>query len=123
MCLALLIKDYSLRDCSCGRRGLQNLQLHFTTDFEPRFYANRQRDVSARDMSGTKAKRHRNSEISDYTQHNFFESVILRRSLPAIQHFAEDNAANAFQLARQFQLHQHAINLVRLSREVLHEKN
>src|SRR6266446_10729811 len=100
MCLGLVIKDYSL-NCSCGRRGLQNLQLHFTADFEPGSHSERQRDVRARDMSRTKAKRHRNSEISDHSQDHFFERVILIWTLLAIQHLAEDNAANVFQLARQ----------------------
>src|SRR5437660_12740575 len=111
-----------MRSCSLASCGLQNLQLHFTAHFELGSHADRQRDVRARDMSRTKAKRHRNSEIANHSQDHFFERVILSWTLLAIQHLAEDNATNVFQLARQLQLHHYAINLVRLGRDVLYEK-
>src|SRR6266403_1631269 len=107
MCLDLVIKgyskgyskSYSSRDGSFGRRGLQNLQLHITAHFEPGSHSDRKRDIRARDVSRTETKRHRNSEIANDSQHNFFERIILSWTLLAIQHFAEDNAAHIFQLA------------------------
>src|ERR1700687_1209806 len=131
MCLGLLIKGYSKgyskryssRDRSFGCRGLQYLQLHFSAHFASGSDSDRQSDVRARDMPGTQAKCHWNSEIAYHSQNHFLERVILSWALLAIHHFAEDNAAHVFQLARELQLHQHAINLVRLGCEVLHEEN
>src|SRR5258708_9983229 len=127
MCLGLVMRfdyqDYWLRDWSFGRCGLQYLQLHFTAHFEPGFHADRQRDVRARDVSRTQTECHRNSQIANHTQDHFFERVILVWTLLAIQHLAEDNAANVLQLARKLQLHQHPVNLVRLGGDVLHEEN
>jgi hypothetical protein len=40
--------------------------------------------------------RHRNAEISDYAHYHFLKRVVLRGSLAAIQHLAEDDASNIF---------------------------
>src|SRR3954447_3215917 len=74
-------------------------------------------------MAGANSERHRKTEVSDDAHQYLLQGVVLVGGLHALEHFAEDDAAHIFQPSAKFQLHQHAVNLERLRREIFEEKN
>src|SRR5580658_2892923 len=93
----------------------RNLQLRSNTKGE--------RNIFVRYMAGPQSKHHWNSQVTNHAQYNFFQSVALIFPLHAIQHLAEYYAPNVCELARQFELHQHAVDLEWLLGHVFNEQD
>src|ERR1017187_4874822 len=63
------------------------------------------------------------SQIADDPGDHLLQSVTLTRGLNAVEHLSEDNATYVVELAGQFQLHQHAVNLKGLGGEIFEKQN
>src|SRR6476646_7498932 len=89
--------------------------------------AERQGDVAARNVPGTQPVSHGHIEVREHTHHDLFQRISLLfitiAILRAVQHFAKDNASNLGQFSRQLQLHEHAVNLVRLGGDVFEKQD
>ena len=64
-------------------------------------------------MSGLQPKCYRNLQVTQNAHHYVLQRVVKSARLIAIDHLAEDDSPDAVKLARQLQLHQHAIDAIR----------
>src|SRR5450631_832129 len=62
------------------------------------------------------------SQIADDPGDHLLQSVTLIRGLNAVQHLSEDNATYVVEMAGQFQLHQHAVDLKGLGGEIFEKQ-
>src|SRR5450631_517024 len=65
----------------------------------------------------------RYSQIADDPGDHLLQSVTLIRGLNAVRHLSEDNATYVVEMAGQFQLHQHAVDLKGLGSNILQKQN
>ncbi len=63
------------------------------------------------------------SQVADNSRDDLLQSVTLICGLHAVQHFAEDDAADLVETTGQLQLHQHAVDLKGLGGNVFEEQN
>ena len=81
------------------------------------------RHVVARHVAGRNSVGDGNAEAPDNARHDLLQRILLAAGLHAIEHLAEDDATHAVELAGKFQLHQHAVDLVRLCRHVFQKQD
>ena len=74
-------------------------------------------------MSRPNAERDWHVQVTDNSSDHFLKSVILICDLDAVDHFSEDDAAHGVEMSSKFQLHQHAIDLIRLGGNVFEEED
>src|SRR5580658_8074119 len=104
--------------------GFQYLQSHLSaTHCQLRAHSERERDVARCDVTRPYAEGDRDSQIADDSGDDLLQSVILICGLYAVEHFSEDDAAHIVEMAANFQLHQHAIDLKRLGGDIFQEQN
>ena len=77
-----------------------------------------ERDVLARNVTAAQADGDGNVEAVESAENGAIEEIGRSASRNTIDHFAEDDAANARELAGRAQLPQHAIDLVGLDADV-----
>src|SRR5689334_1984475 len=74
-------------------------------------------------MSRTKPEGNRKIKVREHPHDDLFECIGLLGSLNAIDHLAEDNAANLVKLAGIFKLHEHAIDLIWLRGDIFKKED
>src|SRR5215467_8139643 len=106
-----------------SRRGLQYLQRHaglirqeFCLDAE------RQSKVAARDMPGLHSVDDRDLVLSEHPRDHLLQLVVLLAGLNAFEHLTEDEPTHVLEFSGEPQVHQHAVDLVRLFRDVFDEQ-
>src|SRR5271169_3061923 len=112
----------------CSRLGLdcgfQDSQGYLPTAHRQlRSHSERKRDVARCDVPRLNAECDGHSQVSYNSRHHILQSVSLIRGLHAVEHFSEDDAANALKVTGQFQLHQHAVDLKGLGDDVFDKQN
>src|SRR5579871_5530765 len=101
-----------LQNCKpCSRAICGELCLH----------ADRQRDVSAGDMSRLQPVDDRPLDVLQNPHDNLLQGVVLPGRLAAVRHLSKDDSSYPLQLACKPHLHEHAIDLVRLGSDVFKE--
>src|SRR5436305_7096209 len=104
--------------------GLQNFYTYLLFfNLQLRFYTQRERDVIRSYVSGLQAVRNRNIQLADNSHDHFLQRVVLIGGLDTVDHLPEDQATDVLQFACEFQLHQHAIDLVGFGAYIFHEQD
>src|SRR5581483_10023362 len=84
---------------------------------------NRQRYIAPCDVTRWEPVCDRDVKVSQNLHDYFFQRIALIVSLNAVEHLAEHDSLYIFQFAGEFELHQHAIDLVRLGSNILEEQD
>ncbi len=79
-------------------------------------------DIAAGDVSGAEAHGDGDLEGLEETEDDLLEELGVGAAGAALEHFAEDESAGAFELAGEDHLAQHAIDLVGLGADVFEEQ-
>ncbi len=74
-------------------------------------------------MAGRNSVDDGNAEAAHNARDDLLQRVLLAAGLHAIEHLPEDDASDAVEFAGKFQLHQHAVDLVRLGRHVFQKQD
>ena len=106
----------------CVTAGSSRRNCGFVVGVQLGLDAKGQRHVLARDVAAAQADGDRSVEVIGMREGSPLRAVPARAGRGAIEHFAEDDAAHAFELARLAQLPQHAVDLVGLGADVFEEE-
>src|SRR5258708_33461976 len=108
---------------SGGSRRFQNFERSAgSADVEQNPHAKRQSNVLPRNMPGPQSISHRHSQVAHYSHDDILQrtAMVLRKS--AIEHFSKDDTSNSGKFPSEFQVHQHAVDLIRSGRYIFDEK-
>src|SRR5215831_18003313 len=117
-----LILEVDSVSMSSSHRGF--FQLHiFLVSVKNNPHTERQGEGTSRSMPRRQSIENREIKIFQNVKDDLLKTRRLPGTGSAVQHLSEDNAPYAFQFPCQFQVHQHAVNLIWLGIHIFQEED